>query len=198
VSVLLRLLRLSLAKDGRFQEILDILGPNGLGVVDSVHFSPTKFAANVQTVIPSLPKRVVSLGEQTLYLPQFQPSGQPKQFFLSQLSAGTQRLIGLIVSLIFDQSALMLIEHPEDSIHRGLLRKLIDVLRTYSDQSQLIISSHSSVVFNTLDPKAIRLVTMEEGETKVRALTPVELHAAEEFMEEEGSLADFIETVEEE
>ena len=63
----------------------------------------------------------------------------------------------------------MLVEHPEDSIHQGLLRKLLGVLRTYSGQSQLILSSHSSVVFNTLDPRAIRLVTMEEGNTKVRS-----------------------------
>jgi hypothetical protein len=52
-------------------------------------------------------------------------------------------------------------------------------------------------VFDILDPKAIRLVTMEDGATKVRALTSEELHAAGRFMEEDGSFSDFIDTVEE-
>ena len=117
--------------------------------------------------------------------------------YFNALSAGTQRIVRLIVSLIFDQSSVMLIEHPEDSIHRGLLRKVIDVLQGYSDQHQMILSSHSAVVFDTLDPMAVRLVTMENDATKVRKLTPDELRAAKLFMEEEGSLSDFIETVEE-
>jgi predicted ATPase len=91
----------------------------------------------------------------------------------------------------------MLLEHPEDGIHRALLRKLIDLLQTYSDQTQLIVASHSSIVFNTLDPGAIRLVTMEEDGTQVRALTAEELQVAGRFLEEEGSLSDFIETIDE-
>jgi hypothetical protein len=38
---------------------------------------------------------------------------------------------------------------------------------------------------------------MEEDGTKVRPLTSEELQAAARFLEEEGSLSDFIETVEE-
>lgn len=118
-------------------------------------------------------------------------------FGFENLSAGTQRVIRILVSLIFDQSAVMLLEHPEDGIHRGLLRKLIDVLQKYANQSQLIVSSHSSVVFDTLDPGTVRLVTMGEGNTKVRSLTPEELGVAGRFLEEDGSLSDFLETVEE-
>ena len=80
----------------------------------------------------------------------FEPNPHSGSLDFEDLSAGTRRLIRLLVSLIFDQSNVMLVEHPEDSIHRGLLIKLLDILRGYSDQSQLILSSHSSVVFNTL------------------------------------------------
>jgi predicted ATPase len=89
----------------------------------------------------------------------------------------------------------MLLEHPEDGIHRAPLRKLIDLLQGYSDRSQLIVASHSAAVFNTVTPDVIRLVTIEQGTTKVRALTQREAHAAARFLDEEGSLADFIETV---
>jgi len=181
-SALKRLLHLSLTDDPRYQEICSLLGPDGLGLVNSVR-------------IETLP---IEQEDGKWYWFAFRPNPQSESLGFKSLSAGTQRVVRLLVSLIFDQSSVMLVEHPEDSIHRGLLRKLLDVLRTYSDQSQLILSSHSSVVFNTLDPKAIRLVTMEDGNTKVRPLTNDELSAAGKFMEEDGSLSDFIETVEEE
>ena len=181
-SVLLRLLHLWQMKDSLLQEIRDLLGSTGLGLVNDIRLDSLES--------PDDPQKL-------FYLFRFQPS-ERSGFPFSSLSAGTQRIIRLIVSLLFDQSSVMLIEHPEDSIHRGLLRKVIDVLQGYSDQHQLIISSHSPVVFDTLDPKAVRLVTMEDDVTKVRPLTPEELRAAKLFMEEEGSLSDFIETVEEE
>jgi hypothetical protein len=186
-SVLLRLLHLSLVNPGQLDEVKALVGRNGLELVDGID------------VHSFTPPGQIARQEETdkLHVFGFQPSHQQRYFRLGDLSAGTQRIIRLIVSLIFDKSAVMLVEHPEDTIHRGLLRKLIDLLRAYSDQSQLILSSHSSVVFNTLDPTAIRLVTMEDGNTRVRPLTGDELSAAGKFMEEEGSLADFIETVEE-
>ena len=90
----------------------------------------------------------------------------------------------------------MLLEHPEDKIHPGLLRKLIGLLQTYSDETQVIIASHSAAVFNSLGPESLRLVTMEEGETKARALSPDEIDVVGKYLEEEGSLSDFLETVE--
>ena len=92
----------------------------------------------------------------------------------------------------------MLLEHPEDKIHPGLLRKLIDLLRNYADESQLIVASHSPAVFNSLGPDSIRLVTMDQGETKARAFSPSEIGIVGNYLEEEGSLSDFLETVEEE
>ncbi|MCD4727453.1 MAG: AAA family ATPase [Pirellulales bacterium] len=181
-SVLLRLLHLFQTYDALSQEIRDLLGSTGLGLVNNIRLDSFKSHNDPHKLYYSI---------------EFQPSEQADFLFFS-LSAGTQRIIRLIVSLLFDQSSVLLIEHHEDSIHRGLLRKVIDVLQGYSDQHQLILSSHSSVVFDTLDPKAVRLVTMENDVTKVRPLTPEELRAAKLFMEEEGSLSDFIETVEEE
>jgi predicted ATPase len=200
-SVLLRLLHLALTNRQQFEEIRDILGANGLGLLDDILMSALETKGTVETTVKSNDRKEWT---DRFYLLTFRPSLQSPEapeagyFGFDGLSAGTQRVIRIIVSLIFDQSAVMLLEHPEDSIHRGLLRKLIGILQSYSDQSQLIVSSHSSVIFNTLDPGAVRLVTMENGDTKVRALTPAELSVAGKFLEEDGSLSDFLETVEEE
>ena len=189
-SVLLRLFHLYISNDPKLQELRSLLGQEGLGLVEDIDIRP------LESVVFEPSSKKLKMEE--YYRLSFQPNSQSSYFNFGNLSAGTQRIIRLLLSLIFDQSSVMLVEHPEDSIHQGLLRKLLGVLRMYSGQSQLILSSHSSVVFNTLDPRAIRLVTMEEGNTKVRPLTPDELSAADKFMEEEGSLSDFIETVEEE
>jgi len=182
---------MALTNESQFQEIRSLLGRDGLGVVDNL---------GIQSQTFEVPKsQQQKEGPIKLYRVWFQPSLQAsassRDFDFADLSTGTQRVIRILVSLIFDESAVMLLEHPEDGIHRGLLRKLIDLLQKYADQSQLIVSSHSPEVFNMLDPRAVRLVTMDEGATKVRALTPEELRIAGKFLEEEGTLADFLQTV---
>ncbi len=195
-SVCMRLLHAWLTDRGQFNELKSLLGPDGIGLLDDflIHAIaiPTKSENR---------KEPIEKEKETLYWVYFRPALQsqrhPPYFNFENLSAGTQRVIRILVSLVFDQSAVMLLEHPEEGIHRGLLRKLIGVLQTYSDRSQLIVSSHSSVVFDTLNPGTIRLVTMGEGNTKVRSLTPKELAVAKNFLDEEGALSDFLETVEE-
>ena len=92
----------------------------------------------------------------------------------------------------------MLIEHPEDGIHSGLLKKLMGLLRANADPAQIILSSHAADVFNTLRAEDLRLVTARRGATSVRSLTEREVGVAARFIKEEGSLAEFLESVEEE
>jgi hypothetical protein len=190
-SPLMRLLHMELTNEGQLAEVRSLLGPDGLGLLDQIEWEKYDYAKPGGT----------TESRDQLYFIRFRPAApSPRSLealHFNDLAAGTQRLVRIVVSLVHDQSAVMLLEHPEDGIHRGLLRKLIDLLQGYSDRSQLIIASHSTVIFNTLDPTAIRLVTMEDDGTKVRSLTNEELRAAERFLEEEGTLADFIETVEE-
>jgi predicted ATPase len=183
----MRLLDMNLTRRDEFTEAQQLLGPNGLGLVDiQVEEVP------VDAKSPEGQKRFYYLG--------FTPiSGSPPNpdaaLSFHELSSGTRRVVGIITSLIYDHSAVMLLEHPEESVHEGLLWKLIDILQGYSDQSQVIIASHSAAVFNAVPPEAIRLVTMEEGETKVRPLSRQELGAAATYLKEEGTLADFLEMV---
>jgi predicted ATPase len=91
----------------------------------------------------------------------------------------------------------MLLEQPEDSIHSGLMKKLIGLLRSNVDPTQLVVATHSPSVFNRLSPEEVRLVTMSDGSTDARQLTQRELEAAEKFITAEGSLAEFLDTVQE-
>jgi hypothetical protein len=69
--------------------------------------------------------------------------------------------------------------------------------RTASTPNQVILSTHSATVVNALRPEEVRLVTMENGETKARALNQRELGAATKYVAAEGgALADFLEPLE--
>lgn len=191
-SVAMRLIYMWKEDKSLFDEFQALIGQEGLGLIDSidigVYESPTR--ATDSTIEQPITK---------WYYPTFCPStdmgGAGAHFGFRELSIGTQRVIRMVVSMLFDKRSLMLIEQPEDSIHPGLLRKLLDLFRTYSDRSQLIFSTHSSTVLDMLEPSEVHLVTAPGGETQVRALTEIELAAARAFLNDEGDLSDFYETL---
>jgi predicted ATPase len=192
-SVLFRLIHMHEAARTQFEDFENLLGSNGLGLVDTVqvHRFERPFGAS----------GVARSQKNVAYYVQFTPNKQNgvEHEFLSysHLSCGTRRIIRILVSIIFDQSSLVLMEHPEDGIHTGLVKKLLGLLRSNLGTAQILMSSHSTTILSALDPNEVRLVTKEGSQTKVRSLTKGEISAASRFITEEGgSLADFIETVE--
>jgi len=92
----------------------------------------------------------------------------------------------------------MLIEHPEDGIHRGLVKKVTGLFTTGFCPSQTFLSTHSDTVLNGLEPGAIRFVSAEDGKSTVRKMSPAELAAAGEYIDSdaEGTLAEFARSIE--
>jgi hypothetical protein len=181
-----------------FDEFQTLIGPDGLGILTQIQ---------IHTERPTSPagrSGGFTNGPATkVYLPRFQPAAQMggyntnSWFAFSDLSAGTRRMIQIVVSLLFDKRSVMLIEQPEDSIHPGLLRKLIDLFRSYSDRSQIIFATHSSEVLDMLRPEEVVLVTAPEGRTEARKLSSDEVSQAERFLKSEGSLSEFLEPFDE-
>jgi len=173
------------------EEFQSIMGSEGLGLIDSFE---------VRGLREPHPGEAKESGE-TLFLLLFVPSrgvgGSGNPFYFRNLSAGTQRIISMIVSLLFDKRSLVLIEQPEDSIHPGLLRKLLDTIRSYSDRTQVVFSTHSPAVLDMLRPEEVQLVSSPEGQTQIRQLSADEVSSARQFLQDEGSFSDFCETLEE-
>ncbi len=209
-SIIMRLLNMYLDRRDDFIELNELLGGNGLGVIDSIKFveivmplphpplgATERTMALLAAALPSVYDR-----DRTCYFVEFIPGkgwegveNLPRLTY-GKLSAGTGRIIRILVSFFYDRNSLFLFEQPEDAIHPGLLRKLIDLLRGYDDKGQLIMTSHSSDLFDVLKPEEVRLVTMESGATQVRALSEKELDSAKRYINEEGSLSDFLEMLE--
>ena len=147
-SVLLRLVYLKHELPDLFQELLSILGEDGLGLINRIEVTPVDVSTSDE------PTKDLGRTKTKFYLLMFGPAksmgGSGFPFSFSELSSGTRRVLRIITSMLFDKRSLMLIEQPEDSVHPGLLRKLIDLLRTYSNESQILFTTHSPEVMDIL------------------------------------------------
>jgi len=186
-SVVMRLLHLSLEKPDEFEELKILIGSKGLDVIKDIKVDTIRLSEKNDDKLD------------IFYRILFQPnlSHDSENFDYQNLSFGTRKLLRILVSVIYDKSAVLLLEQPEDGIHIGLLHKMIPLLKSYSDQGQFILASHSPDILNRLEPQEIRLVSMENGITYLRALDQTEIAAAQQFIREQGTLSDFIETIQE-
>ncbi len=69
---------------------------------------------------------------------------------LSEMGEGTASAIGLIVDLCRAENKLFIIEEPENDIHPGSLKKLLDLIIDASASNQFVISTHSNIVVRYL------------------------------------------------
>ncbi|MBK8270782.1 MAG: AAA family ATPase [Planctomycetes bacterium] len=188
-SVTIRLLHMHLTKPDKLNELLKLVGEDGLGLISEIRIEEVKLEKH---------RKPTDAGEQ-VYSVTFVPcesiAGAGRPFRYTGLSAGTWRVIRLLTYLVFDESSCMLVEQPEDSIHTGLLGKLIDLLRTYSDRTQLICTTHSPRVMNLVGASGIRVVTADHGRTEVSELSQAEIDASQVYLQDEGTLAEYLETL---
>lgn len=125
-------------------------------------------------VLPGLEQvRVRNVGG--YFVPQFQVRDKSNQkshaFDPVQLSDGTLRVFGLLLSLYQKPAPKFLaLEEPEQTIHPGLLGVLADAVKEVSQDTQLLITTHSPYLLDYFDPEQIRVVEMNGGETTVSSI----------------------------
>lgn len=187
-SVCLRLIHMHLAAKDRLQDLIDLIGENGLKLIDEINVQMASSTGPVQQERDTVYFVGFKLGE---FL-----GGGERIYRYPDLSLGTRRILHILVSLVFDDSSVMLIEHPEDGIHAGLLARFSSLMETNSDPTQIILSSHSITLLNKLKPENIKLVTLaRHNETSVRSLTPKEIESARKHISEDGTLYEYLESI---
>ena len=67
---------------------------------------------------------------------------------LNQLSDGTILIIALVTKILCTKNHLFLIEEPENSTHPKALIDLISFIKSFSENTQFIITSHSIAILN--------------------------------------------------
>jgi predicted ATPase len=105
-------------------------------------------------------------------VPQFLVKDSPRQnshfFDPVQLSDGTLRIFGLLLALYqLPPPKFLAMEEPEQTMHPGVLGMLVEAFREVSKRTQLLITTHSPYILDHFDPKEIRVVSMDGGESHI-------------------------------
>jgi predicted ATPase len=91
-----------------------------------------------------------------------------REFFAKQMSDGTLRVFGILVAMLQEpRPSLLVIEEPEVAIHLGALQTLVEVLRTQTEDTQIVITTHSADIIDNLELDELRVVWSHEGASRI-------------------------------
>ena len=178
--------------EGYFQ-FLDIVGPNGIGLIDEISFNaiPTSSIEHSVRVGGQVLERK---SERLLIIPQFRIGNNTLS--PNQLSEGSFKTIALLFSILTERSSLLLLEEPEVCVHQGLLSSILELIKQFANERQIIISTHSDFVLDHVPPESVYAVSRtSDGSTKVtpalKSKSGSELVALKEYLRSEGSLGEY-------
>ena len=176
-----------------FSEYLSIVGRNGIGLIDTIKFPKIPIPSN-EVEIRTGGKIVKRKVPREFVAPLFIVNNT--KLSPNQLSEGTFRSLALVFYLSTDRSRLLLVEEPEVCVHHGLLASVIELVKSYAEKKQIVMSTHSDFVLDHVQPGSVFLVKNERGKgTTVRhlpkALTNKGYIALREYLSGTGNLGEY-------
>lgn len=176
-----------------YRQFKSLISTDGVGLVDDVDFNEIKTSSSEYSVMTGgriRKKEKVNL----LVIPSFTIG--KNNLSPSQLSEGTFKTIALLFYLVTDRSSLLMVEEPEVCVHHGLLESIIELIKIYSNEKQIIISTHSDSVLDSLDIRNIFKVSRDDTSGTLvsnlsKSIKGIELKALKDFLHNEGSLGEF-------
>lgn len=88
---------------------------------------------------------------------------------IQNLSDGSLLILALIIKVLTTENELIIIEEPENSTHPKALINLMSFLRSFEDEKQFIITTHSIPIINLLDPNNVIITKVDiEGKTTLK------------------------------
>ena len=175
-----------------YETFIDIVGSNGVHLIDELKFQEIETSSSVYKV--SVGGRITTKEKKNnLIIPNFIIYGN--SLSPSQLSEGTFKTLALIFYLITNHGSLMLIEEPEVCVHHGLLSSIIELIKVYSLEKQIIISTHSDQLLDRLELSSVFKVSRNEEGTTVtnfkKSLNIDELTALKDYLCNQGGLGEY-------
>ena len=84
----------------------------------------------------------------------------------------------------------MIFEEPEKGMYAGALSALAEQIKAFPERSggQVILTTHSPVLLDHFAPEQIRVVEMENLETKIGPMSGPQMEALREQLETTGEL----------
>jgi predicted ATPase len=92
------------------------------------------------------------------------------------VSDGTIQTLALLAALHDPRTTFVLIEEPENAVHPWIIRNFVEACRQIHDK-QIVLTTHSPVLMNTLAPEEVLVAFREAGETRLESLTNLDPEA---------------------
>jgi len=84
------------------------------------------------------------------------------------MSDGTIRLLGYLATIYSPEvPSLICIEEPENYVHPRLLEFIADLIKTASQKTQVLVTTHSPYLIDFLEPEDLFIVEKKKGQTIV-------------------------------
>ena len=123
----------------------------------------------LRQAIPEVEHLLTPPDEQGYVYIAFKEQHIPGRIPAWNLSEGSTRLVATLLALFVPQPpSLVAIESPEAALHPHLMEYLAEILRLGSQETQIVITTHSPYLLDKLPPESLIIVTKEKGETKAR------------------------------
>jgi ABC-type lipoprotein export system ATPase subunit len=176
-----------------YEKFLSVIGREGIGLVDRIDFKEI-LTSSIEYSVRSGGRVRKEKRQKVIVIPQFiigRNSLSP-----SQLSEGTFKSITLLFYLMTERSSALLIEEPEVCVHHGLLSSIVELIKTYSREKQIVLSTHSDFVLDQIEPRHVYRVTRDHrtgtSVTQIaKALPAKELTALKQYLETQGNLGEY-------
>lgn len=172
-------------------------GRNATSVLLEIIGGSREIAARISELLASISpglKRVYAVrqGKQlSLRFTQEWGEGKRLDFDAFSMSDGLLRALGLILAVHQPhRPSVIVIEEPEASIHPGALGVILDVLRHAARTMQVVVTTHSPDVLDAkwIQEGNLRMVTLENGVTRVTGLSDFSKNALRDHLMGAGEL----------
>ena len=176
-----------------YQQFFEIVGPSGIGLVDCIDFKEV-LTSSIDYSVKSGGRLQERTRDKVLVIPQFTIG--KSELSPNQLSEGTFKTITLLFYIVTESRDILLIEEPEVCVHHGLLASIVELIKIYSREKQIVISTYSDFVLDQVEPDNVFVVFRDsEDGTKVHhipsAMSSKELRALRTYLSSEGNLGEY-------
>jgi len=152
---------------------------------------PSAWARVVQemrAIVPNLEDVQITYTEDRRLAVQFRESGLGRAWNASEVSDGTIQALALLIAIYDSRASVLVIEELENALHPWILRQLLRLC--VESKRQIIITSHSPVLLNSVDPRSIHLMWMRHGRSYLRPITDFDPDVARAAVDGELSVFD--------
>jgi AAA15 family ATPase/GTPase len=179
--------------DPAYERYLSLVTKAGVGLIDGLKWKDVKFSSTAYEV-QSGGNIINKKRERILIIPTIYIG--MSQLSFNQLSEGTLRTLALLFYIVTEKSSVLLIEEPEVCVHHGLLNSLIEIMKQFGREKQIVLSTHSDFIVDTLDPEQVRLVRNDKtkGTTVAsisKSMSAREFAALKNYLLTSGTLGEY-------